>query len=152
MSSRGEIMPELAAVIESIAGRIEAGAATADDALTLRRLATRAAGEGKDWELRVHKRGQGRPKAGAIGVRDRFDLARKVGAHRAAFGLSLEDTYLEVTKLPGTPGTESIKKAWQEMKSLLDMDEAKRELILKFKELEARGLNVSVKRVKRDNR
>jgi len=152
MSNRGEIVPELAALIESIANRIETGEATAEDARRLRKLACQAAGLATDWELRVHKRGKGRPKAGAPGVRAKYELARKVANHRATHGLKLHKTYPEVTKIPGTPGEESIKKAWQEMGGLTELDRKNREMILRFMEMQATGMNVRVRRVRRKKR
>lgn len=147
MSNRGKIEPELAALLREIAGRIDRGEATTSDAARLERLASQAAGEDRDYSVKVH-RTRGQQSKGSLGVDQRLELARLVKAHRAENGGTLGEAY---EALNGTfhAGPETIKKAWQKMGPLLDLDQKSRDAILYFQRLESRGLSVKVRRVKR---
>lgn len=142
MSGKGEIVPELAALLRKIADRIEGQTADASDATTLRRLAGQAAGKDKRFSVKVH-RGRGQRPLGAAGVNRRLAMARAVKDYRAAHPkCSLEDACRAlVGEFPGGgQGEDTIENAWQEMSPLLEMSEEQRNRVLFFKRLEARGL------------
>lgn len=146
MSRAGMVMPELAELLDAIADRVEAGAATRDDADLLRRLARQVRGEDRTYSVRIHrKRGQ-KPKGGA-GVDQRFEWARMVKAHRDEHGGTLEAAYRAVSKVRGvTVGPDMIEKAWKEMRPLMDMKEGNRNILLFFKRLKANGYPVKIER------
>src|SRR5580765_5938448 len=92
MSSPGEIVPELAALLREIADRIDANASDPADSEALRRLARQAAGEDKRAKLKVHF-GRGQAPHGAAGVNRRLAIARAIRAHKTEHGCSLDETY-----------------------------------------------------------
>jgi hypothetical protein len=146
MSRRGEIVPELAALLGEIAERIEGQTADTSDAAALRRLARVAAGKDKLFSIKVHGRRGQRP-LGASGVDRRFAMARAIKAHMDEHECSNEAAREALNGLNDV-GPETLRKAWQEMSPLLEMSEERRNLILYFKRLEARGL-AKVTRIKR---
>jgi hypothetical protein len=149
MSARGEIVPELAALLREIADRIDAKTADQDDSTTLRRLALQAAGDDKRFSLKVHRRRGGVP-LGASGVDQRLAMARAVKAHRGEHGGSLDDAYQALSgKFGNASGPDTIKNAWQKMGPLLNMSEQGRQAALFFLKLKAKGFDVKVTRTKR---
>ena len=146
MSSSGEIVPELAALLRDIAARIERQTADPSDAAILQRLARQAAGQDKRFSIKVHgSRGQ-RP-LGASGVDRRLAMARAVKTHRDEHNCTLAEAYEALDDGKFNVGIETLTKAWREMGPLLEMSDERRNLILYFKRLEARGLG-KVTRVK----
>lgn len=145
MSGRGAIEPELAAMLADIADRIETQTAGANDAATLKLLARLAGGKDKHFSIKVH-RSRGQHPLGASGVDRRFAMARAIKAHMDEHRCSNEEAR-EALNGFSNAGPETVRKAWQEMSPLLEMSEKRRNLVLYFKRLEARGL-VKVTRVK----
>lgn len=139
MSGPGEIVPELAALLRDIADRIDGQTADASDGSLLRRLARQAAGEDKGCTLKVHF-GRGQPRGGAPGVDRRLAMARAVKAYRDEHNCTLAEAYGALDDGKFNVGVETLTKAWQEMRPLLEMSEDRRKLLLNFKRLEARGL------------
>ena len=144
MTRGGKTVPQLASILREIAERVESGSATARDAEALRRLARQAAGEDRAHAIKVHPTRRGQQAKGATGVDQRFALACKVRDHRAKHGGTLDDAFRALNGTFGV-GPESIRKAWQEMRPLLDVTEKKRDLILSFKRLQATGYAVKVR-------
>lgn len=130
MKPRGEVVSEIGTMLRAIAKRIESGEATSRDAQALERLARQAEGIDREFSIKVHgKRGR-RPK-GRMGVDQQFDLACQVKAHREKFGVTVDDA---CRILDGTHnvGEESIRKAWQAMKPLMNMEKPQQDMMLFF--------------------
>lgn len=147
MSSRGQIVPELAELLQEIAKRLEEGTAELSHAEALRRVAKVAADEDKRFVLMVHRR-RGRPPWGERGVDRRLAMARAVKGYMDEHQCSNEAAREALNGTFGNTGPETLGKAWQDMGPLLEMSDERRELLLYFKRLEARGL-AKVSRVKR---
>ena len=146
MSSPGEIVPEFATLLVEIAQRIEEGKASEKDAWTLRRLASAAAGEDKRFAIKVHGK-RGRQPLGPSGVDRRLEMARAVKAYKEEHNCTNEKAY-EALNGVFNVGPEALKKAWQDMSSVLGMSEEGRDWLLYFRRLEAKGI-VKVRRVKK---
>lgn len=147
MSSRGEIVPELAKLLREIADRIDARTADPSDAGVLRRIAHHASGEDKRFKVKVHY-GRGQAPWGAAGVDRRLAMAKAVKAYTDEHGGPKSAAYEALSGQFGNADKETIRKAWQEMAPILQMSEEHRSLTLGFKRLEARGL-VKITRTKR---
>lgn len=149
MSSRGEIAPELAAIIREIAERIRVGAASADDAENLDKIARAAANEDPGFALKIHRKKRGRVPYRALIVDRSLFIARAIKAYREEHdGCTLRDAY---SALSGTLNVDvgSLEDAWQKMGPLLDMSEESLKAMLFFMRLKANGVPIEFRRVER---
>lgn len=145
MSSRGEVSTELAILLDAIADRVDQGLALKKDVRALRRMARQAAGEDRAVKIKVHA-GRGHPADGAAGVQLQMMMARAVMDHRATHGGTLAEAYRALNGKFGkhAAGEEKLRKAWQEMRHLLELDEADRNAQLLARMYKAEGLSVVV--------
>ncbi|UVI39237.1 hypothetical protein [Qipengyuania spongiae] len=130
MSSKGEIVPELAELLREIADRIDAREATKRDARKLRKIANEAAGDDPEWTLKIHAR-RGAPRHS---VDRRFAMAEAIQAYRAEHGTTIENACNELCGQFNV-GPDRMMTAWKEMRSILRTDEGAREVRLMFHEL-----------------
>lgn len=134
MSSRGEIVPELAEKFRAIAERMAEGTATKLDAHDLRELASQLAGTHPRFVLKVHAK-RGAPAKFA----ERLAMARAIKSYLDEHGGTPAAARNALSGKFGV-GPERLKQAWTELAPILELDEAARRLVLHFKALEARGL------------
>jgi hypothetical protein len=73
-------------------------------------------------------------------------MASAIKAHRAEHGCSLEVACEALGGRFWNAGAETLRKAWQEMSPLLEMDQVARDALIAGKILEARGLAKVTKR------
>lgn len=139
MSGRGELVPELSDLLRMIAQHIKVGKATPGDAEALEGLAKAAAGTDKRYALKCHRK-RGRQSWGEQGVYRRLAMAQAVKVYMDEHQCTNEAAREALSGTFGNTGPETLKKAWQEMAPLLEMDQKQREFVLYFKRLEARGL------------
>jgi hypothetical protein len=150
MSSRGEIAPELAELLQGIANRLEKGEAEAKDADILRRIARSAADEDAGFALKVHRKRRGRLPYKALSVDRALYLARQVQACMEKEGSNVGEACATVPGMKGvTVGADSVADAWQQMSPFLDLSGQSLETMLVFLRLKAKGAKVEIKRVER---
>lgn len=149
MSRGGDPIPELGKMLREIAEMIEAGTAGEKQSMILRRIAESAEGKTGDFVLKLHGR-HGHPKGGVAGVNRRVAMARAVKDHISQHGGTLKAAYDNLSGKSefNNSGADTLEDAWQEMGSMLDMDNASQQLWLRLAHLEARGM-VKIHRVKR---